>query len=47
MNSCLIVPVDIMKEKSFFSSGGELEAQARNDCNQESDVIGKADSKSV
>ncbi|XP_053775161.1 nuclear body protein SP140-like protein [Desmodus rotundus] len=39
VNSCLIVPVDIMKEKSFFSSGGELEAQARNDCNQESDVI--------
>ncbi|KAM5325246.1 nuclear body protein SP140-like protein isoform 1-T1 [Glossophaga mutica] len=39
VNSCPIVPVDIMKEKSFFSSGGEREAQAKSGCNKESEVI--------
>ncbi|XP_045701671.1 nuclear body protein SP140-like protein [Phyllostomus hastatus] len=39
VNSCPIVPVDIMKEKSFFNSGGEWEARAKSGCNQESDII--------
>ncbi|KAK1336715.1 hypothetical protein QTO34_002750 [Cnephaeus nilssonii] len=38
-NSCSVDPVDIKKEKPFLNSGVECEAQARTDCNQESDVI--------
>ncbi|XP_053511256.1 nuclear body protein SP140-like protein isoform X2 [Artibeus jamaicensis] len=39
VNSCPIVPVDIMKKKSFFSSEVEWEAQAKSGCNKESDII--------
>ena len=35
--------MDIKKEKPFFNPEVEWQTQARTDCNQASDVIGKAD----
>ena len=47
INSCSIHLVDIKKEKPFFNSEVQLQAQARTDYNQVSDIIGKADRKNV
>ena len=46
-NSCSVDPVDIKEEKPFLNSGVECEVQARTDCNQASDIIGKADWKNL
>ena len=43
INSCSVRLVDIKKEKPFFNSEVQLQAQARTHYNQVSDIIGKAD----
>lgn len=43
INSCSVLLVDIKKEKPFFNLEVEWQTQARTDCNQAPDVIGKAD----
>ena len=43
VNSGPTDPENIKKEKPFFNSGVEWEAQGRTDCNQASEIIGKAD----
>ena len=43
INSCSVRLVDIKKEKPFFNSEVQLQAQARTDYNQVSYIIGKAD----
>ncbi|CAK7321890.1 Nuclear autoantigen Sp-100 [Vulpes lagopus] len=39
INSCSVYLVDIKKEKPFFNSTVEQQAQARTNCNQASDII--------
>jgi len=39
VNSCSVYLVDIKKEKPFFNSRVEQQAQARTNCNQASDII--------
>ena len=45
INSCSVHLEDIKKEKPFFNSEVQLQAQTRTD--QVSDIIGKADRKNV
>lgn len=47
INSCSVRLEDIKKEKPFFNSEVQPQAQARTDYNQVSDIIGKADRKNV
>lgn len=47
INSCSVYLVDIKKEKPFFNSTVDRQAQARTNCNQASDIIGKYDCMSV
>uniref|UniRef100_A0A8C8XVS3 Nuclear body protein SP140-like protein n=1 Tax=Panthera leo TaxID=9689 RepID=A0A8C8XVS3_PANLE len=43
INSCSVYLVDIKKEKPFFNLTVDRQAQARTNCNQASDIIGKSD----
>lgn len=43
INSCSVRLVDIKKEKPFFNSEVQLQAQARTNYKQVSNIIGKAD----
>ncbi|XP_035880900.1 nuclear body protein SP140-like protein [Phyllostomus discolor] len=47
VSSSSIDPVAIKKEKPFFNSGVEWEAQGRSDCNQASDIIDISSEDSV
>uniref|UniRef100_A0A667H494 SP100 nuclear antigen n=1 Tax=Lynx canadensis TaxID=61383 RepID=A0A667H494_LYNCA len=47
INSCSVYLVDIKKEKPFFNLTVDQQAQARTNCNQASDIIGKYDCTSV
>lgn len=47
INSCSVYLVDIKKEKPFFNSTVDQQAQVKTNCNQASDIIGKSDCKSV